>query len=209
MPRPRHASSHVNDTAPMTMALRCATSAPIATTSGSIFWKDTSRDVFVNIFQKRARKQKIRENGLRATPTVSRFLFPISRCLAAPKMILGGKKTTHLQEFAIFYLPKSKLGPTSWFFAAGTRFRVVPFAGSRAPPLHCVPRAVSSRVWIIAAGLVVHRPCTSEGAAPGTRTGHQDVGGGHQSVAVSHQGFSGGLHEVAASTSPRFVRVHQ
>jgi hypothetical protein len=33
---------------------------------------------------------------VRATPTVSHFLIPISWCLATPKIIWGGKKTAHL-----------------------------------------------------------------------------------------------------------------
>jgi hypothetical protein len=74
---------------------------------------------------------------------------------------MGRKKRAHLQEFAIIHLPKSKLGPTSCFFAAGTRFRAKPFAGSRqnaaatsflslAPFLH--------GVWIVAAGFLLLPP---------------------------------------------------
>jgi hypothetical protein len=45
---------------------------------------------------------------LRASLTVWQILFPKSRCLSTPKIIWGGKKRSHLQQFGKFCFQKLK-----------------------------------------------------------------------------------------------------
>jgi hypothetical protein len=62
LPRLRRRLRQPRTLAPKVLAPRCVISSPItmAPSWGSRFWKHTSSGIFVKIFQKRAKKQKIR-----------------------------------------------------------------------------------------------------------------------------------------------------